>query len=63
MTPDQFMRAVGVIIEEQGSTRDRVSGDMQPLTRAQLVAIRERIETLIAMNMSRESDELHTEAT
>lgn len=55
MTPDALLRAIAVIIEENASgTRDRVTGDMQPLSRAELVAIRERIETLIAMNMPRE---------
>jgi hypothetical protein len=56
LTPDQFMRAVGVIIEECAhGTRDKVTGDMQPLTRAELVAIRERFETLVALNMPREA--------
>ena len=54
MTPDQLMREVGVIIEECASgTRDRVSGDMQPLTREELTEIRLRVQVLIAMNMPR----------
>jgi len=59
MTPDQLLRAMAIIIEEQASgTRDRVTGDMQPLSRDELIAIRDRIETLIAMNMPRrEADE------
>lgn len=65
MTPDALLRAIAVIIEENASgTRDRVTGDMQPLSISELVMIREHIETLIALNMPRlgESDELHPEA-
>jgi hypothetical protein len=58
MTGDQLCRAIGVIIEECVSEpRDKVTGDMQPLSRAELLAIRERIQTLIALNLPRETSE------
>lgn len=57
MTPDQLIRAMAVIVEEcaQGR-RDRVTGDMQPMSKAELVAVRERVDTLITMNFPRDSN-------
>jgi hypothetical protein len=49
------MRALIVLIEEVAPpVYDRQSGNDQPISRAQWLALRERFLTLVAMNMPRE---------
>ena len=55
MTPNALMRALIVLIEEVAPpVYDRQSGNDQPISRAQWLALRERFLTLVAMNMPRE---------
>ena len=56
MTPNALMRALIVLIEEVAPpVYDRQSGNDQPISRAQWLALRERFLTLVAMNMPREA--------
>lgn len=55
MTPDALLQNIAVIIEECCESHyDRENGHREPVTRSEWLAIRDRVNTLIAMNMPRE---------
>lgn len=58
MMPDDFLRNVAVIIEECCESHyDRANGNREPISRSEWLAIRDRVNTLVAMNLPRESDD------
>lgn len=63
MTPDELLRAMGEIIEECAhGKRDRVTGEMEKLKRAEWLEIRLRFETLVVLNMPRLGTETDDDA-
>lgn len=58
MTPDSLLQNIAVIIEECCESHyDRDNGLREPITRDEWLAIRARIETLVAMNLPREASD------
>ena len=55
MTPSRLVEALAMLVEETSPRiYDRDSGNEQPIQNKQLLVIRERINTLIAMNLRKE---------